>query len=330
LRVLVTGGTGFIGTALVAALLARGFQVRIAGRGPARGMLPPGVQWQDLGDLAGEVDWVPALADVAAVVHLAGLAHRAQAGPRDDPGPYERVNHQATRSLVEAMRRQPGLERFLFASTVRVHGDAPEFPLTPDSPCDPATPYDRSKVAAEQAIREGLPERVRWAILRLSLVYGPGQKGNMAKLERMIRKGLPIPVTGPNRKSFLFVGNLVDAILTYLEVADPPSGRTWMVADDPPISTEDLVRALGRAMGRKARVVPAPSWLLEGIAWIGDGLRWGGLPFPWNHEVQAKLLGDFHVDLEAIRRELGWAPPYRLEEGLWQTYRAWDPLPKQK
>ena len=327
MKVLVTGGTGFIGRALVGALLAGGFQVRVAGRGQAS---LTGVDWHPLGDLSGTVDWARALEGMEAVVHLAGLAHRFPKDPDYDAALYDRINHRATRDLVQAVARQPSITRFLFASSLGVHGGSPPLPMTSLTPFSPATPYDHSKVEAERAIREVLAAgKVHWAILRPALVYGPGHPGNMAKLEGLILKGRPIPLGGPNLRSFIFVDNLADVFVTYLAAPFPPSGRAWPVADGYPISTEALVAGMAAGMGRKARLVRLPSPVLGALTALGDGLGRLGLPSPWNSEVRNKLLGDFHVDLTDLRRELGWTPPFTPEEGLRLTYAGQTPRPRR-
>jgi nucleoside-diphosphate-sugar epimerase len=321
-NILVTGGTGFAGRPLVAELLARGCHVRVAGRGQDRGLVP-GAQWHEVGDLSGDVDWDGALEGMEAVLHAAGLAHVFTTDAAYDPVLYDKVNHRATRHLVQAMLRRPSIKRFLFVSSLGVHGGAPPQPITPGTPYAPVTPYDWSKVAAENAIRELLPpEAMRWAILRPALIYGPGHRGKMAKLEKMIKTGIPVPLGKPNRRSFLFVLNLADAMAKYLCASEPPSGRVWPLADEPPVATETLVRCLACAMGVRPRLLHLPAPVLDALTALGDGLDRLGLPSPWTSEVRMKLLGDFHVDLAAIREELGWRPPFTLEEGLALTYRT--------
>lgn len=214
------------------------------------------------------------------------------------------------------------MTRFLFMSTSRVHGDTLEFPLRADSPLAPVTPYDRSKADAEAAVASILGRTaIRWAILRPVVVYGPGNRGNMARLEGLLRRGLPVPVgRSPNRRSFLFLDNLVSAIQAYLMHPDPPTGRAWLVADEEVVSTETLVRAMAAAMGVSARVVHLPEWVLDSTAKMGDVCKRLGLPAPWTSEVRGKLLGDFWVDTEPMKNELGWRAPHRMEEGIEKTF----------
>jgi nucleoside-diphosphate-sugar epimerase len=323
-RVLITGATGFIGRTLTRALLERGFRVRITGQERDPGLEALGAQWWELPDLSGEVDWRPALEGVDGVVHLAGIAHRFETDVSGLWETYDKVNHQATRQLVQAIREGGRVGRFLFASTVRVHGDPQAMPVRSDFPLVGGTPYDKSKLDAEAAVRQALDGSVTaWAILRPVLVYGPGNRGNMAKLEGLIRRSLPVPVGfRPNRRSFLFVGNLVDAMVTYLAAAEPPSGRTWIVSDGQPASTEDLVRQMAKAMACQPHVLRLPAWCLGGMARLGDLAGALGLPCPWNSETRTKLLGDFYVDSGPIQADLGWTPPFSMEEALRLTYQA--------
>lgn len=307
-------------------MLNAGLHVRMASRTrPADlGSLGIGSEWIPLPDLAGPVDWAPVLEGMDAVVHLAGLAHRFESEVASDWGLYDCVNHLATRSLVSALQGHASVSRFLFMSTVRVHGDTTDLPVRADSPTAPVTPYDQSKADAEAAVTSVLgPTNIRWAILRPVVVYGPGNRGNMARLEGLLRRSLPVPVgRKPNRRSFLFIDNLVSAIQAFLTHPDPPTGRAWIVADNEVVSTETLVRAMAGAMGLPARVVRLHDWLLAATARVGDGCKRIGLPAPWTSEVRGKLLGDFYVDVEPIKQELGWQPPYRLEEGIRRTFGA--------
>lgn len=321
-RILITGANGFIGSALTTALLKEGCHVRMASRTRLVDLEKLGAEWAPLPDLAAPVDWAPFLEGMDAVVHLAGLAHRFQTDVASDWSLYDCVNHLATRSLVSALQAHSSVERFLFLSTVRVHGEQPGLPVRSVSPIAPVTPYDTSKANAEATVASILgPTAINWAVMRPVVVYGPGNRGNMARLEGLLRCGIPVPVGRvTNRRSFLFLGNLVSAIQAYLAHPGPPTGRTWVVADDEVVSTETLVRAMAAAMNLQGKVVRLPQWLLTSAAVVGDGLKCVGLPAPWNREVQGKLLGDFFVDPAPIKQDLGWRPPFTLEGGVRRTY----------
>jgi nucleoside-diphosphate-sugar epimerase len=321
--VLVTGANGFIGHALCARLIKQGIPVRMTGQTCPNDLVEQGGEWFQMPDLSGQVEWGPALEGVTEVVHLAGMAHRLSEDQGMEADGFDRVNHRATRSLALSLSAHTGMNKFLFISSVAVHGEPKTFPLRADHPLMPCTPYGKSKMDAETAIGELMVEsRCKWAIFRPVLVYGPGNPGNLARLDGLIRRGVPVPVgQTPNRRSFLFLGNLVDAICAYLEATDPPSGKAYLVADAEIHSTADLVLAMAAAKGIKVRVWPLPEAWLNGMARIGDGLRHIGLPCPWNSEVRKKLLGDFFVETDPIRADLSWGPPFTLRDGLAQTYR---------
>ena len=251
-----------------------------------------------------------------------GMAHRQDRMAQRDWDGFDRVNHRATRSLAEEIRRHPSIKRFIYISSVAVHGTRPTVPLTESSPPAPDTPYGQSKWNAEQAIQGILdPVQFPWVILRPVLVYGPGNPGNMARLAGMLNRGWPVPVTRvPNRRSFLYIGNLTDAIGRCLESCPAPAGRTWLVADRETPSTAALVQALGRAAGRPPRTLALPPGLWKASARLGDLLSRAGLPCPWNEEVRGKLLDDFQVDATAIRNDLPWDPPYSFLQGIGLTF----------
>jgi len=319
MKILVTGATGFIGQYVSYFLQQHGNTILATGKESEAALAPHGTQWRTMADLShGAVDWTHALDGVDAVIHLAGMAHRQDKGAAEDWDGYDRVNHLATRSLAEAIARSTTVTRFIFISSVAVHGTPGSFPLTEKHPLLPDTPYGKSKLDAERAIAETLdPARCKWAIFRPVLVYGPGNPGNMAKLLGFIKRGLPIPIaTVPNRRSFLFVGNLADAMLTYMQSPVPPSGRAWIIADSEYPSTAMMAAALAMALGRKPRLWKFPPCFLKGMAHIGDLFLSCGIPSPWNSAIYYKFMGYFFVETNAIKTELNWAPPHSFQEGI--------------
>jgi nucleoside-diphosphate-sugar epimerase len=323
-KVLVTGATGFIGQALTASLLQAGLAVRAAGLGATAHLEALGAEISPLGAISGATDWSPYLDGIDAVVHLAGVAHRMEEQSATLDNLFDQVNHQATASLARAIGRQGGIERFLFASSVAVHGEPEAWPLTAQSPCRPTTPYGLSKLNAEQAIGEALTgSTVAWGIIRPVLVYGPGNPGNMARLLGLIRRGIPVPVRStPNQRHFLYLGNLLSAVQAFLRHEAPPAGKAWLIADREAVSTRELVGLLAQALGRPGRTLVLPDPLLKATAWTGDLLRAAGIPSPWTTDALRKLLGDFVVDARPIQEDLGWLPPFTLEEGVRSAVQA--------
>ena len=322
MKILITGGTGFIGHALTTFLLSNGFSVRITGLQRSPNLEAIGAEWLYMPDLRGDVDWGPALTGIDAVVHLAGLAHRIGINQETEAGDYDRINHLATKSLVDSISLNGSIKRFVFVSSIAVHGKPKKLPIKERDVCVPINAYGQSKLLAECSIREGLNDKlVKWTILRPVLIYGPGNPGNMARLETLLRRSIPVPGNKVNRKSFLYVGNLIAVIDKYLTISDPPSGRTWIVADDEAISTERLIRCMAEAMKLSVTVISFPPWFLTAISGAGDALCSVGLPSPWNSDTHEKLLGDFYVHTESIKQELGLQLPYTIEEGIKHTFR---------
>jgi nucleoside-diphosphate-sugar epimerase len=278
MRIVLTGASGFIGTALVPALRGRGHQVVALDRAAT-------------GDLAGFTGWSAHLAGSDAVVHLAALAHSRPV----DEAQLRAVNVDATLALGRAAAAA-GV-KMLQMSSVKVLGEeTPQRPFDESSPPAPQDAYGRAKAAAEAALRE-VPG-LALTLLRPPLVYGPGVKANFLALLRAVARGWPLPLASiENRRSFVYAGNLADAVVRCLELP-LAAGKTYGVTDGAPLSTPALCRALGTALGRPVRLFSFPPALLE-------------LAPP-----AKKLTRSLVVDDGALRRELGWSPPHRFEDGL--------------
>ncbi len=180
-RILVTGASGFVGRALVAELGDAGHSVRAAMRQPAD-IFPRSVEVIAVSDLTRPVEWRPLLRDIDTVVHLAGIAH---AGPEIAEQAYDRVNRLATAELAGAARTM-GIKHLVFMSSIRAQsGPASDSVLRETDAPRPTDFYGRSKLAAEDAVRAaGVP----FTILRPVLIYGPGVKGNFARLMALSAK----------------------------------------------------------------------------------------------------------------------------------------------
>jgi nucleoside-diphosphate-sugar epimerase len=199
------------------------------------------------------------------------------------------------------------VRRLLILSTTTVFGDrSPDRAFDESSPTAPATPYALSKLEAERELAEILGgSATELVVLRSPLVYGSGAKGNFVRLVRLVERGTPLPLASVrNRRSLVFVENLVDAIVRALD-HPAAAGRTYVVSDGEDVSTPDLIALLAAALDRPSRLFPFPLALL----------RLAGRLLGRADEM-SRLLDDMAVDGSRIRRELGWAPPFSLDEGL--------------
>jgi nucleoside-diphosphate-sugar epimerase len=307
-NILVTGAAGFVGRALLPRLLAEGRRVRAAVREPSK-ELPAGVDSACVGEIHADTDWHAALAGVDAVVHLAARAHVLDEASPDAFALYRAVNALGALKLAEAAAAA-GVRRFVFLSSVRAHGARTTgAPFTESSPLAAEDPYGRSKAEAEVGLaRVARGTALEPVVLRPPLVYGAGARGNFARLVKLVGRGIPLPLGSVrNRRSLVYVGNLVDAIVRSLD-HPAAAGQTFLVSDGEDVSTPELVRRIARALGRPARLIAVPPALL----------RLGGALAGRKDDV-ARLLDDLVVDSSPIRRTLAWRPPYTLDQGLTET-----------
>jgi nucleoside-diphosphate-sugar epimerase len=260
-------------------------------------------------DLASPGDLDRALQGANAVVHLAARVHIMRDAARDPMAEYRRINTDATVRLAEAAAKQ-GVERFVFLSTVKVNGERTVGrPFREEDAPSPVDPYGLSKWEAEQELgRIAAQTGLQLAVLRPPLVYGPGVKGNFLRLLRLVRAGVPLPLASvANARSMIYVGNLASAVERTLRTESSALG-TFLVSDDADLSTPQLVRSIGAALGRPARLFPLSPRLLATL----------GLALGKGDEV-ARMIESLRVDCSGIKQRLQWSIPFTVEHGLKET-----------
>ncbi len=320
---LVTGASGFIGTRLVKSFAGWGYLVRAALRKPSPTLdFLGGVESVVVGDLRGQVNWRESLKDVDTVIHLAARAHVVRDTNPSTDSLYHAVNVVGSCRLAEAAAVL-GVKRLVFVSSSKVLGEEtpPGQGWRENTPCAPRDAYGRSKLAAERALWEvSLRTGLEVVVLRPPVVYGPGVGANILELFRLVDRGIPLPLgLVENRRSLLFVDNLIDVIRLVTEAADA-SGETFHVSDGEDRSTVELVKQIAQAMGRPARLVPVPPAFLRFAGRLGDLMESAvGIQVPINTPNVMRLLASLTIDISKLQSKLGWHPPFTMEQGLTKT-----------
>ena len=304
LQILVTGASGFIGRALSAEVISRGMAVQGATRTSCD--LPKGVRNVVVASMDGGTDWRDALTGCGAVVHLAARVHVMKETAVEPLSEFRRVNVQGTLNLAR-QAASAGVRRFVCISSVGVNGAATfQKPFTDQDQAAPHSPYAVSKYEAELGLQALAAETgMAVVIIRPPLVYGPNAPGNFGSLMRWLQLGAPLPLGAiHNQRSLVALDNLADLIVLCL-THPAAANQTFLVSDGEDVSTTDLLRRMGQALGRPARLLPVPAgWLKVAAAIVGK------------RDVAQRLCGSLQVDIEKSQRLLGWTPPLSLDEGL--------------
>lgn len=300
-RVLLTGASGFVGRATESALAASGHAVRRVLRQPGDGDV------FRVDSIDGSTDWQGAFDGVDAVVHLAARVHKMVDTEVDPLAAFRAVNTVGSEALARAAAAA-GVRRFVFVSSVKAVGEAsaPGQRLDERTLPQPVDPYGVSKREAEQALQRVADETgLEVVIVRPPLVYGPGVGANFRALMRAVERGWPLPLgCVDNRRSLVSVTNLADALRLCVE-HPAAAGRIYFVTDGEDVSTAELCRRIGRAVGRPARLLPVPLALFRLAGWLAG-----------RSAAVQRLTGSLTLDSGLIRRELGWRPPQTLDQAL--------------
>lgn len=313
-RVLVTGATGFVGRSLVPFLAKQeGWRVRAVSRKPMSDCVENVEQMSGL-DVGASTDWTQALTGVDVVVHCAARVHVMNETAADPAALYREINVDGTLNLAR-QALACGVKRFVFLSSVKVHGEQTE-PGLPFYAAQVPAPSDdcaRSKLEAEQALQAlALEGDMEVVVVRSSLVYGAGVKANFRSMMAWTAKGLPLPLGAiRNARSMVSLDNLVDLIMTCL-THPAAANQTFLVSDGEDLSTSDLLRRMAGALNRPSRLLPFPACsLVLAASMLGK------------KSVAQRLCGNLQVDVSHTRETLGWEPPVSVDEALQHTADAY-------
>lgn len=321
--VLITGARGFLGSALVNALLESGHDIRVLVRHTVSSSYPKTVHMV-VGDIRDAQCARLASAGCETIVHLAGQAHALDDDHVSDQE-YQSVNVDGTKHLLDGAVAG-GVQRFIFASSVKVFGETTTDCVDENEPSAPQSPYARSKWVAEQLVASyAKKEDLATLSLRLPLVYGPTQKGNLYRMIAAIDRGHfpPLPRIQAVR-SMLHVKNFVlavQAVLQSTEFLKP----MYVVTDAKPYTTTEVYDLLRKGLDRQPPIARVPLWALSLGGRSGDMLQTLlGKPMPFSSATLEKLMGQAWYSPEALIRDMGYQPRYAFESAvpeLIQHYR---------
>jgi len=250
------------------------------------------------------------------IIHLAGKAHDTANTSHEEE--YLKVNTELTKNLFDEFL-DSNISDFIYFSSVKATADTVNGILDEENVSSPKTHYGKSKLFAEEyLLSKNLPEGKRLFIIRPCMIHGPGNKGNLNLLYKVVEKGIPWPLAAfENKRSFLSIDNLNFLVYEILKNKNVPSG-VYNFADDRSISTNDLIKIIGRASGRKSRLWKLPSGMISLVAKLGDILK-----LPLNSERLKKLTESYEVSNEKIKHVLDIKKlPVSAEDGLVKTIKS--------
>jgi nucleoside-diphosphate-sugar epimerase len=251
------------------------------------------------------------------VIHLAGKAHDLK--KTSNPDEYYQVNTELTKKVFDAFLASEA-KVFITLSSVKAVADEVLGVLTEEQTPKPITHYGKSKLLAEQYIlSKEIPEGKRVYILRPCMIHGPGNKGNLNVLYKLVSKGIPWPLGAfKNQRSFCSIDNLIFIFKELIEREDIPSG-VYNVADDDALSTNEVISILAASQNRQLKIWKISKRLIQLVAKIGNLLQ-----LPLNEERLQKLTESYVVSNEKIKKAIGKPLPVCAQEGLLRTFKSFN------
>lgn len=305
IKILITGASGFVGQTLIQKLHHnRNLELIVLSRKAVKTL------HNDVRQLVGNdifsIQWSK---DIDVVIHLAGRAHILNEQTTDRLSEFRKVNVEGTLQLArQALEKK--VKRFIFMSSIGVNGSVTlQQPFTEDAIPQPHADYAVSKLEAEHELKKLFAgSDTELVIIRPPLVYAAHAPGNFARLLKLVASNLPLPFAGTNNKrSFVALENLVDFIQTCIEHPNA-ANQTFLVADQTPISTRELVQYLKQGMGKPARFIYIPQSLMKlGAVCIGKS------------KLYEQLFESLEVDTTKAQKLLGWTAPLSTQQAMLQA-----------
>lgn len=304
-KVVVTGANGFIGKPLVERLARQPhYQVVAVLRRPDP-TLPNEVTQHLVSDLLGYQGWLQVLQGCDLVIHAAARAHILSDHVLDPLSEFRKTNRDATMQLLDACL-QSQVKRFIFLSSIGVHGTESITPFTVfDQPC-PREPYAISKLEAENSLKSRCQNtNLAWTIIRPPLVYGPNAKGNVDRLFRFVSRRIPLPLGAiDNKRSLVALDNLLDFIQCCAEHPNA-ANQTFLVSDGEDVSTTELIKVIAKALKVRTWLLPIPtSWIMLAAKLLGK------------QAMARRLCNSLQVDMSHTQQRLGWQPVVSLQQAM--------------
>ena len=317
LKILVTGGTGFIGSHLCEALIQRGHHVTILVRpDDDTGWVDALPLGRAMGDITDKGSLVAAVNDVDCVFHLAAILGAP------DPQIYYRVNGDGTRNLAQACLESPRPpKRFLLASSIAAMGPSGKHrTYNEEAPCLPLSDYGKSKWQSEQELHR-LDGRLPWTIVRLPLVFGPRSKGGFFPLMRVVNKGIKLRL-GDGQNNVAYVADIVEGMIAAIE-SDHTIGQTYLLGESPPYTWKEIMDVMAKSMNRRAISIWLPFQLLYLVGAISMAIGWLRRRRPFLHLRNVAYLRHryWRVDTLKAERDFGYITRHRLADALTLTAR---------